>query len=401
MKQIVIGLPGIFDAPLEIKPSVQVVKFDGTKWVLDEIAWNYICCDFANCGVTGFRLFPWGVWGPRPYGIKSQFSPFALDGDKFNLLEFNDYYFPIVKKVMEIAGHYNIRTWFVLLDNCQFHQQAYRRWSPFVTNVNGVVTAFEIKAHAFLAKFIDRCFMEFAPLMPAYCWGNECTKREFLDMVKDIYIERIKDGKFSPAYCTYGATMENCNEWGYNADKDIMTYLCGGQSVQDLVKGAIAKAYGDDTTFWFWKEVHGIGGVVPTIPPPHALHQALHWWARYNVVHTRIWLSDDGVQPRPNKNRWVQVVNQCLPFANDFTFEPMPEGTYEDALDVAAGIYEAIYEKKPAQKYKYAPPVEPPVVIPPVEPPPPPVKPPVRKPWYKRLWHWLFGEHSWWHGWWN
>lgn len=305
----------------------EFVRREKGAWILDEVAVNKLYRAIANAGAEWQRIMPWGVWGKHPEGMKSQFSPYVLDGNKFDLRRFNDYYFPIVRKVIGIAKKYRIKTWWCLADNCQFNEP-YRKWSSWATNVNGVYSVYDEKAQRFFRRWIKRCLIEFATLNVGWSWGNEINDLAFIETAKEVIFPFIKSGQFEPKNCTYGACM------------DSVPYMngeyVGPHSIQDLLKKEVGAAFGDAVKEKIWREVHGVGGGwYPN--PPNQLHQALTWWANHPI---RIWLSDDGVfdgdsacdfepetgRRRPSAKRWRDIVAQTKPYTNDFVFEHQPKG---------------------------------------------------------------------------
>lgn len=366
MRQIIAGTLGLLEHLDEVTPGVKYIWYDGEKWNINEDSYHRLFCALGNAGVDGIRLLSWTVWGPRPYGIRSQFAPYVLESDRFNLSKFNDHYFPFAKKVISIARRYGLRTWFVLVDSCQFHGPApglpgsYSRWSPWVTNTNGISTVYCDKAVPFIKNFVDRVVEEFRDINPSYCFGNECNKEFFVSLVEKAIVPHLKAGRIDPYRSTYGATMSSRN-WVYKNGK---WQYDAGAGTQDVLKKRIGALCGDKIKLAIWKEVHRIGEVPPETQPPHNLHQALTWWARKINNGIRIWLADDGVHPRPNASRWVEVINKCKTYGNDFTFEHCPEDTLEEALGVFRAIYRALHGKEPEEKYHYNPPMPPPPLPP-------------------------------------
>jgi hypothetical protein len=382
--------------------------FDGQDWALDEVALNQWDCALANAGATMKRLMPWSVWLPHPHGMKSQFSPYVLQGDKFDLGKFNDYYFKITRRIIEIAKKYGITTTWCLADNCQFHGKD-KKWSPWVANINGINSIYDPPARIYFKKFIERCKYEFGPLRVLWSWGNEMDNILFVDLARDTIYPMLKSQALNAINCTYGATMRS-------AAYDNGTYTPDFHTAQEQLKKDVGATFGDDIKLAIWREVHGVGGNgYPS--QPNALHQALTWWARIRNNGIRIWLSDDGVwdgdspcdvtiyegkeQRRPSAERWAQIIAIAKGFANDFVFEHLPKGGGENCqVNTIKAMYKALNGHDPTTRYYYDPePPEPPEPVPPLPPPEP--EPPKKVSWWRYLLHWLFGEHSWWHGWWQ
>ena len=384
-----------------------VFRRDGI-WYLDEIYTNEFFCALANAGTEWQRLLPWSPWGPHPEGMKSQFSPYVLIGDKFDLSHFNDFYFPIVKEVIRIAKKYAIKTWWCLADNCQFHG-ATKKWSPWVTNVNGIGSVYEKKAYPIFKRWIEKCYTEFTGLDVGWAFGNEMQNTAFRALAKEVIFPFIKTGILKPSNCAYGAVMEASPY----VDGEYTNTSAG---VLDLVKKDMGTQFGEAAQLAPWKEVHGVGDKdFPAVP--NNLDQALYWWGRRPI---NIWLSDDGTfygdskcdvevgtgKRRPSGSRWKKTVEIVKDYIggnrkNDFVFEHVPKGG--DLVCQCATmkeIYKAVHGEYPEEKWFYVPP-QPPTPPTPPEPPSPP-EPTPEKPCSYFLKHWnilawlrciFFGKH--------
>jgi len=372
MRQIIYG-------PICMLQDPRFVKYDSAldKWYLDENAVNIEFCAVANAGATGIRLLPWGVWAGHPYGVKSQFQPYVLNADctAFNLGAFNDWYFPIVKRVIEIANTYGLKVWWAWGDNCQF-SGAYRKWSPWSNNTQGIGSFYETAAYSYFSKWIQKCRTEFAGLNVAWAWGNEVNNPGMRALAEACIFPILN--QFDPKEMTYGASMKDAPYLGPGE-------YSGNAGMLDTLKGMVGTVFGDKVKLAIWKEVHGVGGKgYPKVP--NRLDQALSWWARSVNNGIRIWLSDDGTKDgdsecdvafdgaRPSAERWAEIVKIALKYENDFTFEHLPQDESPAGLPCQVktlkAIYKAVYGKDPVEKYHYDPPVPP-------EPPEPPTPPPV------------------------
>jgi hypothetical protein len=361
------------------------------KWGVNEVELNLEYCNAGNSGASFQRVMPWTVWGPHPEGMKSQFSPYILEGDKFNLGKFNDYYFPIVRRVVMIAKSYGIKTYFDLTDNCQFIPKTaeYRKWSPWVTNVQGITSVYDgsvgkdangnrvLKgSYLYFDMFIEKCIAELGGEVAGFFWGNETNNGLFRPLANAVIFPWYQKGKLTFKTSAYGATMDACDKWGINPVTNKYEYLCPENSVQDLLKKDVGAVFGEKAKLSIWKEVHSIGEVEPDVNPPHPLHQALFWWGNHPI---RIFLSDDGVfrgdskcdiepeteHTRPSAERWGRVINHCLGYRNDFYWEHLPKGGYIECQGrTLQEMYKALNGKYPVKKYHYEPPVVPPPIPP-------------------------------------
>jgi hypothetical protein len=345
MRKIIYGLLCLLGDP-------RFLTYDGAtgKWNLQEKALDSHLAKIHAAGAIGIRILPWEPWEMHPYGIKSQFQPYAALGSKYDLSKKNTYYKPIVRRAVEIAKKNGMKTWWCMFDNCQFGG-TYKRWSPWVNNVQGITTVYEKKAWPYLRAFWEDCIALFAGLDVRYCWANEGNKPGMVDIVQNVIFPMIKKLTLDPKKMTYGATMEP-------AEYVNGVYL-DTNDVQSKLKGMTEDAFDKATKLAIWREVHGIGG--KGYPArPNQLDQAIVSWARKRNNGIRIWLSDDGVwdgdslcdtefylgklRRRPSATRWAEIVKATKGYGNDFTYEHLPKGT-NDVCQVATikAIHKAIY----------------------------------------------------------
>lgn len=355
-------------------PNYFIYDKAADKWMLNEVGANELFCAVANAGATGIRVLPWAPWEAHPYGLSSQFQPYRMNVDrtKFDLAAFNDYYFPLARRFIEIAKKYGLTTWFVLGDNCQFAGN-YDRWSPWSNNAQGIGTFYESKAFPYFKKWFEKCIDEFAGLGVCWAWGNETNRPQMVDLARAAILPVVKARNLDFTKMTYGATME---EVDYLPPPAADQYP-GIAGTLDWLKKLVGDTLGDKAKLSIWKEVHSIGGKgYPKVP--NRLHQALYWWARTANNGIRIWLSNDGVfdgnstcdveqdgavtKRRPSTERMAEIVQITMAYANDFTYEHLPKT--KDLVCITAtlrAMYRAMTGKDPETKYHY-------------EPPPPPIE---------------------------
>ena len=376
------------------------------RWTLDEDAVNRLFCATGNAGSTGIRIIPYNPWNEHPHGIKSQFQPYALNADctAFNLGAFNDWYFPLVRRYIEIAKTYGQTTIFALLDNCQFAGD-YKKWLPWSNNTQGIGTFYESKAWPFVKTWFEKCLVEFDGLGITWSWGNECNKPAMVDLVKNALLPVVLAKGLDFKKLCYGATMERVeykpkpDDWVPTPEQPRWDYYPGMAGTLDWLKKLVADTIGgvagDKAKLAIWKEVHSIGGKgYPDHGNPY--EQAMYWWARPENNGIRILLSNDGVfdgdslcdiavdpgHPtgrRPSAERMAEIVKDSLQYKNDMIYEHLPK-TRDIACVTATlrAMYKEMEGEEPEEKYHYDPPVPPD----PPEPPPPPT-PPAQKlnPW--------------------
>ena len=333
MRQIIYGLLCLLGDP-------RFLTYDGATgtWTLNEAVLDSHFAKIRTAGANAIRLLPWGVWESHPYGIKSQFQPYVVLGSKYDLAHFNTWYFPIARKAIEIAKKRGLKTWWCWMDQCEF-AGGYVKWSPWVTNVQGIATCYDVKAYPFIKTWIQKCYNEFAGLDVRWAWGNEMNKPGMADIAKSVIFPMIKKLSLDPKKMTYGATMEP-------AEYVNGVYL-ETNDVQSKLKAKTEVVFDKATKLAIWREVHGVGGKgYPAAP--NQLDQALSWWARRRNNGIRIWLSDDGVwdgdskcdtttyngkiQTRPSAARWTEIAKITKLYGNDITIEICPKTQNIDCI---------------------------------------------------------------------
>jgi hypothetical protein len=361
----------ILYSPLCMLGDPEVVQYDKATgaWTLNEAR---VVAEFravANAGAQGMRIMPWAprAWyGATPFDLNLQFQPYALTADKkkYDLAKFNAFYFPIVKRVIVLARKFGMRVWFCWMDNCQF-AGGYKKWSPWVTNVQGITSCYDPKAVPFIKTWIQKCYDEFAGLDVRWAWGNEMDNAGMRAIAKNAIFPMIKKLALDPKKMTYGATMKQ--QKYYPPPKptpiDWEKYRPVTAGTLDDLKRIAGDEFGDVVKLGIWKEIHSIGGKgYPAIP--NRLDQALYWWARRINNGIRIWLSDDGVKDgdskcdvdfdgaRPSAERWAEMVKITMAFKNDFTYEHLPQSAnLACQVKTLKAIYKAIYGTNPVAKY--------------------------------------------------
>ena len=375
-------------SPLAIlqNPAYFIYDKPSDSWRLDEIKTNRLYCDSGNCGSTGTRIIPWAPWAEHPYGLSSQFQPYAMNADrtKFDPDHFNGWYFPLVRKFIGIAKSYGQPTWFALGDNCQFAGD-FGRWSPWTNNVQGISTFYDPRAYPYFKAWFEKCLDEFKGLDVRYPWFNEGNKPGAIPLAKAAILPVMKARALDPKKMCYGATMEPVDYkpkpagWVPTPAQPKWEYYPGNAGTLDALKKMVGDdpSFGDKVKLAIWKEVHSIGGKgYPAIP--NRLHQALTWWAREVDNGIRIWLSPDGVwdgdsfcdvemstgRRRPSAERMAEIVKATMIYKNDFTYEHLPK---TESWPCIAATLRAMYKEmagaEPTVKYHYDPPVVPPEYV--------------------------------------
>ena len=266
--------------------EVGMVRYDGKAWTLNEEAWKESCATIANAGANAVRILPYGVWDPRPFGRRSQFQPWALDAAKnlWDLSKFNAYYFPIMRRVVEIANSYGMEAILPWLDMCQLHDGYWTPYSPWLHNVNGVGSFYDLKADPFVRAFVKRMVKETAGLKVFWPWGNELGSKRFPEWARRVIFPLIRELNIPFDRMTYGAVMGEAPYLGGGKFGDAFT-------LQDTAR----KYFGEDfppesNKFLLTREVHKCGTTATDKDTPWGLRpaQAAFWWG-YKPVG-KFWL---------------------------------------------------------------------------------------------------------------
>jgi hypothetical protein len=358
-----------------LAPMDEFGSFDGTKFTLDEARLDKEDHAAANAGANFDHVFPYGVWGKHPGGKKdSQFQPYVLDTsrDKWDLSAFNSYYFPIMRRIFEIANGVNMSVIFDWFDNCQFHGDT-KKWSPWISNVQGVETFYDTDADRYTRAWILRCLDAFAGLDVIWAFGNELDNQAFPEMAERIIIPIIKSKKLDFNRMTYGAT----------------TRIVSGDSVQDLIRQAIGDQFGPVAEKNVIMEDHG-WPFTDSLPvwgdrPWRKLYSDDGCYTGKSKCDTY-----SGQGARPSATEWGKMALDILkayPAAVSgrerlISFEHLPAGGRSDNLDcqvetikAISGAYRSRFGAWPSNygKHPYVPPSPGPGPTPP-EPPPEPVQ---------------------------
>lgn len=335
-------------------------SFDGTVFKLDETGFDKEAHAVSNAGANFIRVFPWGVWGNHPYGKKSQFQPYVLDTsrDKWDLSAFNSYYFPIMRRVFEIANGVNMTVMFCWFDNCQFHGDSIKKWSPWANNVQGVQRFEETGADKYTRAWILRCLDAFAGLDMMWPFGNELENPAFPEMAKRVIFPIIKSKNLDFNKLTYGAT----------------TKITDGDSIQDLVRQAVGDEFGPVAEKNIIMEDHGFP-FTDSLP----VWGNKPWRKLYSDDGCYIGKSKCDTYPgkgaRPSAEEWgakaLDILTKYPAAVNGrerlISFEHLPAGGRSDNLDchvetikAISGAYRSKFGEWPTNYGKYP------------EPPPPP-----------------------------
>jgi hypothetical protein len=326
---------------------------DAGTWTLHVEPVREYLCAIANAGADEVRVLPYGVWGSRPDGLLSQFSPYAIRDGRFDLATFNPDYFRIMRRIIEAANEYGLRVRFALFDNCQL---AGNYKNPWETNVQRIASFYGPDADRYSRAWIERVVLEFSGLDVSYALGNETTDPEFVGMARRVLIPIVRELGLKPERLYFGATMTRVPVVGDAYDLDAPS------TVQDLVRSEFAGAFGDDFAHKITREVHGCGAFLGI---GTFADQAANWWAGKPVGPFE--LSDDGEwagaslcdredagHVRPSAEQWTATIKATL--CKNVSYEHLPKGgNLACQVQTLRAMYRAIYGRWPVEKYAYTP----------------------------------------------
>lgn len=368
------------------------LAFDGAAWDFGAEAWKEYCATIANAGASSVRIFPEPPWGGHKYGRRSQFCPFVLDPatNKWDLSRFNDWYFPILRQIVEIANSYNLEVWIPWFDSCEVQRERdgspkpWGQWSPWIQNIQGVSHFYDAKADPYARAWVKRLVKEMAGRKVFWPWGNELGSNRYPEWARRVIFPLVRELGIPYDRMTYGAVMGEAPYLGEGKFGDAST-------PQDTAR----KFFGEDfppesNKFKILREVHACGRPAADAFTTYGLHpaQAAYWWGGKPVG--KFVLSDDGVHEwpnpkdggRPDSARWKAMATWALQYSNLGGLEHCPEGgdlEYQAGVVAAIGAaYHAKFGTWPVNygKWHYEPPPPPPDPEPEPEPDPEPPPPP-------------------------
>ncbi len=324
--------------------AVGFVRYDGKAWTLDEAGWKARCRAISNAGVNAVRVLAYGVWDPRPYGRRSQFQPWVYDAaaHKWDLSKFNAYYFPVMRRVVELANSQGLEVWFAWFDTCQLQNGYWTVYSPWKYNLQGISHFFDPKADPYAKAWVRRIFKELAGLKVLWPWGNELDQSRYPEWTKRVVFPLIKELAIPFNRMTYGATMNERPYLGQGKFADQPgTY-------QDIARKNFGAAFPPEKNkFLILREVHKCGTLALD---KYALYghrpaQAAYWWGGKPVGG--FVLSDDGVHEnknpvdggRPDAARWKALATWAFGWKNCAGVEHLPEG---GPLEYQVTVFKAI-----------------------------------------------------------
>lgn len=366
--------------------SFGFISFDGKDFHLDEEAVKQHFAAIANAGANAVRILPYAVWEPRPYGRRSQFCPWVLDGNLWDLSKFNSYYFPIMRRIFEIINSYNMTVWFPLFDQCQQHKGYWTAYTPWFHNVQKTTSFYDTNVDKYSTYWVETAWSEFKGLDMFWPWGNELNgSKSSLAWGRRVIFPLIRKLNIPFDKMTYGWVMGDAPYLGGGKFGDAFT-------AQDTARKYFGEEFPPESNkFLLIREVHKCGTTPLDAFTPYGPHpaQAAFWWGNKPVGPFLIsndgtkenWPSQDG--GRPDGKKWKAMAGWAFGFKNCAGVEHLPEGgdlVYQTAvMESISAAYKLKFGKWPENygKWHYEPPVTPP---PPPGPDPEPIPEPTPDP---------------------
>jgi len=210
-------------------PMDEFGMFDGKKFTLDEAGFGVECDAAAHAGANIERFMAYGVWGPHKYKRKSQFQPYVLDlkTNQWDLTKFNEYYFPMMRRILARAQAANMSIIFDLFDGCEFRGTE-SIWSPWAVNNQGIMNFYGKDADKYSREFFLKCISEFKDFDIIWSFGNEPENKGFPAMAERVILPIVKAKKLDFNRLAYGAT----------------TKISAKDSIQDRVRQLVRDKFG-------------------------------------------------------------------------------------------------------------------------------------------------------------
>jgi hypothetical protein len=252
------------------------------KFVLDEKEWYNKLQPGANEGANVCRVLPFSLFGNA--SPEAVFQPFKYVGNgQWDLSQYNDHYFPVMRKAIEIAKSLGVKIWLELFDHCGLWNkpgESVLHLNPWANNIQGYENFYT--PSEFITQYVNRMLAEFGDTV-LWGLGNELTESH---MIKTI-LSAFKGKGIVP--------------FSYGADLDIP-----GEENHNSVRKAQAM------------EVERVWGENEKIQLFHCCHKAcdwtservtkpVFWWAYHSIA-----FSDDGAFPRPDGAQWAETIEYVL-----------------------------------------------------------------------------------------
>jgi hypothetical protein len=286
-------------------------KEDGS-WFFDEKAFRDHLAPIIGAGADSVRAFGWSVFSPEPLiPPKKQFQAFQMaDAATWDLDVFNNYYFPICRRAIEITNSLGAAFLFDWIDQCQIQQGFWRYLSPWCHNIQGGGDFYDSRIWPQVKRFMLRCVDEFKGLN--VIWGfNETDWDAFVGFATGVYFEVIQERNldFIKLRNGSGAKMP-----AYDQATDKYAWTI---DTQHWVRYWAEKRFGEYGVLCWLREVHGAW----KLARPGIVDAFLEAWGNHPI---RLALSDDGQNPRPNASEWYDISKLAFSYRSDGSWEGKP-----------------------------------------------------------------------------
>ena len=285
----------------------RIVEFYGTKWILHEETYRELMTRCSGAGVRLVRKMLWSPFG-KTGSVKNMFSPYALSGEHFDLEKWNDWYWPIMRKMQAIDKSVNITNRYDIADNCDFAVGGnWYKYVPWKNNIQGIKTLYQKEAWPYYEK-LARKAVEMFGKGQYYSTGNEMENPGVIPIFEKVIVKLIKEGVFTPERFAYGPTMVEANYVNPPVLEDgKLTHYPSPVKEGTLgqFKARAGDLLGETIKRLIYRDVHSVGS-----PPTDAIrkfgpreHQMIACWGKYPI---RAWASTDGkklalTDPRASK----------------------------------------------------------------------------------------------------
>ena len=286
-------------------------KDDGS-WYLDEKAFRAHLAPIIGAGADSVRAFGWSVYGPPGIPRDRQFQAFKLMPDElvWDLDAFNDYYFPICRRAIEITNSLGAAFLFDWIDQCQIQGGSERYLSPWCHNIQGGYDFYDSKIWSQAKRFMLRCVDEFAGLN--VIWGfNETDWDAFVGFARNVYFPVIQERNLDFSRLRNGSSAKMPD---YDAATDKYSWT---MDTQHWVRSWAEKIFGEYNVLCWLREVHG---TKDTLRPGY-VDAFLEAWGNHPI---RLSLSDDGQNPRPDAAAWYEISKHAFSYRSEGSWEGKP-----------------------------------------------------------------------------
>jgi len=344
-------------------------------------------CAVADAGGNSLRLLSFAVYQEHPDGKESQFCPWVYDKAKglWRLSERNDYYRPIVRRIVEIANECRLRVWWAFFDHCSFISGWWNAYNPWLHNVEGVPTIYDEAAYPYVKDMMETQIDDFRGLDVAYHLANEAGDGRMPDLAERVMFPVIRRKGLPLDRLGAGANLskrEYLGEGKY-ADKPVTT--------QDKIRERFGSYFGEANKKLLFREVHGVGNRLDKWRPfGDRIAQAVCWWSKPKQSEHEVlgdWIADtdgmkigdsecdkdtDGSRPSAQTMHDMAVYLWKDAGVDNVHIAHCPQTTNIPCLvktfKAISEAYKEVFGKYPANygKVPYVPPVEPPPSPPPM-----------------------------------